>query len=175
MNTQPNSNRLVPRRDANRRYGYVDTSGNLVIPYKYDHAYEFSEGLAAVRDENNGFGYINPKGETVIPHQYLNGCSFHEGIAIAVRNATDENILFLDTSGNALPIGNYSNASDCHNGTIAVKKNDRWGIIDKKGNIIIDIVYDKTFPFDSNGITSVKLNGKTFEITRDGEEYIQDL
>ena len=30
------------------RYGYIDTSGRLVIPYKYTEAADFSEGLAVV-------------------------------------------------------------------------------------------------------------------------------
>lgn len=31
------------------KYGYNDKYGNVVIPYKYEHAYNFMEGLAAVK------------------------------------------------------------------------------------------------------------------------------
>lgn len=172
---EPFSEGLAAVADENDLYGYINAKGETVIPHQYRNGFSFHEGLAAVRNENRRYGYINAKGETIIPHRYLNVGSFHEGIAIAVRNATDKSVLFLDPSGNVLPLGDYSFASNCHNGTFAVKKDGRFGIIDKNGNVIIDFIYDDALPFDNNGIASVRSNRINFEITRDGEEYIPDL
>ena len=169
------SERLAAVADENDLYGYINAKGETVIPHQYRNGLSFHEGLAAVRNENYRYGCINAKGKTIIPHRYLNVRSFHEGIAIAVRKATDKSVLFLDPSGKALPLGDYPYASDCRNGTIAVKKDGRFGIIDKRGNVIIDFIYDDALPFDNNGIASVRLNRIEFEITRDGEEYIRDL
>ena len=45
----------------------------------------------------------------------------------------------------------------------AVKLNEKWGFIDKTGNVVIPIKYDSVYDFSNNqisGIASVKLNGK---------------
>ena len=33
------------------KFGFADESGNVVIPYVWDAAHEFSEGRAAVKDK----------------------------------------------------------------------------------------------------------------------------
>ncbi len=61
------------------RYGYIDRDGNEVIPFEYDYAAPFSEGLAYVSKgasvwyETNAdgkFGYIDKAGRVVVQLQY---------------------------------------------------------------------------------------------------------
>ena len=50
------------------RYGYVDTSGAMVIPPQFRGAFDFSEGLAAVAVMGNGatkWGYIDKTGKVI--------------------------------------------------------------------------------------------------------------
>ena len=59
---------LIPAK-LNSRWGYIDTDGRTVIPFKYDKADFFSEGLAIVtliEGYNVSHGFINQKGEMVI-------------------------------------------------------------------------------------------------------------
>ena len=69
------------------RWGYIDTTGKIVIPYQYDYALEFSEGLAAVCEKDKigeQWVYINTEGKVVIRNERLewsNVTSFHEGYA----------------------------------------------------------------------------------------------
>ncbi len=51
------------------KYGYIDTTGTLVIPCIYDAAEEFKGGLAAVVQEGL-IGLINTSGETVVPFEW---------------------------------------------------------------------------------------------------------
>jgi hypothetical protein len=53
----------------NGKYGFVDTTGAVVIPFEYDFAWGFEQGLAAVRQAGN-VGFIDKMGEVVIPFQY---------------------------------------------------------------------------------------------------------
>lgn len=53
----------------NGKSGYIDIDGKTVIPFIYDFAFYFFEGLAAVKKDGK-WGYINPSGETVIPFIY---------------------------------------------------------------------------------------------------------
>ena len=50
-------------------FGFIDRSGNLVIPAIYECASSFSEGLACVF-KGGVCGYIDKTGETVIPFKY---------------------------------------------------------------------------------------------------------
>ncbi|SNR16422.1 WG repeat-containing protein [Tenacibaculum jejuense] len=59
--------------------GYIDNSGNVIIPFKYNFVNKFSEGLAAVALENRKFGFINKKGEVVIPFKYDHTYEFVNG------------------------------------------------------------------------------------------------
>jgi WG containing repeat len=79
---------LVRAVNERQQVGYLNTKGQLVIPYIFDDADDFSEGLAAVRqsgDRTQSFiGYINTKGRKVIrldaqgiPYP----SPFHEGLA----------------------------------------------------------------------------------------------
>ena len=47
------------------KFGYLDMTGRLVIPFDYDEAQPFSQGIALVR--KNGLDYyINHKNQMVI-------------------------------------------------------------------------------------------------------------
>lgn len=61
-------------------YGYMDTTGQVVIPVKYRNAMQFSEGLAAVEVDGK-WGYIDRKGQFVIEPQFLAARDFKQGRA----------------------------------------------------------------------------------------------
>lgn len=85
---------LVAKHDndgPDAQYGYVDTSGKLVIPYMSGvvEASDFSDGMAVVK-VNDGLighrqtksGYIDKSGALVIPYQYATAYSFVNGTAV---------------------------------------------------------------------------------------------
>ena len=53
----------------NGKVGFIDKSTKLVIPMKYEEAYNFSDGLASVK-LNVKWGFIDAKGKEAIPFQY---------------------------------------------------------------------------------------------------------
>ena len=61
-------------------YGYMDTTGQMVIPMKFDDALHFSEGLAAVK-VGTKWGYIDKNGQVVIEPQFLAARDFKQGRA----------------------------------------------------------------------------------------------
>lgn len=72
-------------------YGYVDRSGKLVIPAKYQDARPFSEGFAAValdssqawsgRSASFSYGFIDTTGKLAFPAKFSKVGDFHEGLA----------------------------------------------------------------------------------------------
>lgn len=75
---------LVPLLDQSTgKYGFEDSTGKLAIPCKYDWAYPFSEGLAAV-ELNGKYGFVDSTGNLVIPCKYDVAFPFSEGLARVV-------------------------------------------------------------------------------------------
>lgn len=64
------------------KYGYIDKTGNFVIPLKFQCANSFSEGIAPARITQNGkYGYIDKSGEFVIKPQWDQADQFKDGYA----------------------------------------------------------------------------------------------
>ena len=78
-----------------RKFGFVDTSDKIVIPFKYDHAYNFYNGIAYVM-KNCKFGYINKEGDVVIPLIYDFLSLFGEGYSVAKLNGKS---FYIDQTG----------------------------------------------------------------------------
>ncbi|MCI8478247.1 MAG: WG repeat-containing protein, partial [Oscillospiraceae bacterium] len=63
------------------KWGFINQSGQLVVPTIYDSAMPFSEGLACVSQGSKG-GYIDKSGNVVIPLVYDSADSFYGGVAV---------------------------------------------------------------------------------------------
>jgi hypothetical protein len=61
-------------------YGYLDSSGKLVIACRFDGAASFSEKRAAVLQDGK-WGFIDPAGELAIPPQFDSADFFANGLA----------------------------------------------------------------------------------------------
>ena len=53
----------------NKKCGYTDKNGKVIIKAKYDRAWKFKNGLTKVK-LNGKYGYINEKDESIIPIIY---------------------------------------------------------------------------------------------------------
>ncbi len=76
-------------------WGFIDTSGTLVIDFRDDIAMSpkqlpaFNNGLCLISEMKDGvnyFGYINNKGEKVIPTKYLVATPFENGFARVIEH-----------------------------------------------------------------------------------------
>lgn len=79
------------------KWGFINTSGMLVIPSKFEKAASFSEGLAKVRAEGK-YGFIDKSGNWVIPPKYESVSSFRNGIASVYQK--NERMGYIDLKGN---------------------------------------------------------------------------
>ena len=67
------------------KWGYINTKGELVIPYSFDDAKDFSDGLVNVMKDEQ-YGYINTSGETVIPFEYEGAYGSGDGLATVKKD-----------------------------------------------------------------------------------------
>ncbi|WP_316791666.1 SEL1-like repeat protein [Pedobacter frigoris] len=131
-------------------YGYKDSKGNLVIPYKYSFALDFSEGMGAV-SANGKSGFINKDDKAVIPFMYEWAEAFGEGLA-AVQ--LDGKWGFINKNGKQVIPFTYEEAKVFHEGLVKVRLNKKWGFINHVGKVIVPPVYDRVDDF-SEGMASV--------------------
>lgn len=70
-------------RNKNKKWGYVDTKGTIVIPFEWEKVGWFGEGYAPVWNAEGKCGYIDKKGKIVIPfhEEWESAGWFSEGLA----------------------------------------------------------------------------------------------
>ena len=77
---------LKPKKCAKGKWGYKERkTGEMVIPCKYDKAFDFHNGLAAVK-LNEKWGYIDKTGVIAVPFKYDKANFFLEGLAAVKLN-----------------------------------------------------------------------------------------
>ena len=57
---------ILRKQKKDGKWGFVDTSGNLIIDYQYQNVYDFYQNVTLVK-KSNLWGFINNKGETIVP------------------------------------------------------------------------------------------------------------
>jgi len=96
-----NSEEAIFLQDHNspkHKWGYVNSSGNLVIADKFDDCRDFSDNRAAVNYKGK-WGFIDTKGSFVVEPIYREAYGYKNGYAI-VRNF-DDSWHLLDVKANA--------------------------------------------------------------------------
>jgi len=131
---------LMPQKGANEKWGFVDETGNLIIPFKYDLVDGFSEGLAAVVIRGSGWGFIDKNDSVVIPLMYDWVFHFVEGMTLATLNGKTG---FIDRTGNAVIPFKYDHAVNFsespYKGFSMVSLDGKHGFIDKTGTEVVPL------------------------------------
>jgi len=171
---------LAPLINKDGKFGYLNKIGEVAIPFEYDFTYVFKDGLAAVK-KTGKWGFIDKTGCFVIPLKYdaVRAGIFYEGRAavsiggkwgyidrtgaeltpfthdyVDIPEAAENS----DKSKNISNISPFDEVSGFREGVARVKKDGKYGCIDKTGSVIIPIEYDCATNF-SEGIAVVKKDG----------------
>ena len=129
----------------NGLYGYIDSTGAVIIPPKYKGAGEFSEGLAPVR-ENGYYGYIDETGKYAITPQYDYAQDFRYGYAIVYEDGKPN---LIDKYGKNLTSTSFKNIFEFEKNLAMVYTfTGKCGIINTEGRLIIDTAYKEITPGD---------------------------
>lgn len=122
----------------NGKYGFINSSGQIVIKPIFLGAGEFSEGLSHARI-NGTYGYIDETGDFVIKPQFDYATPFNEGLAIVYKNGKP---FFINRKGQKIFECNFSDIQQFENGIAPVKTSgNKFGFIDKTGKLLIDTVF----------------------------------
>lgn len=165
----------LARAKQNGKWGFIDLKENVTIPFIYDLAFDFNNGIAWVSHGSNKNGFINTLGKIVIPLEFSGFRSDNTEMKLGhkLNNSTKKNNWYLINliDYKVIPVLNAMEPSE---GLMGVKKNDKWGFIDRNGEIKINFIYEEVFPF-SEELARVKLNGQWIIIDKTGKEIIKSV
>ena len=140
------------------KWGYIDTTGALVIEPRFEYASEFfTDGRASVVIGRR-WGYVDTTGAVVIGPQFDYAHPFSEGMAVI---QVDGNWGYIDTAGRivvrpqffldmgrGVRHGHVPSAKSFSEGLAAVRTGLKWGYIDPTGELVIAPQYDDAEAFD---------------------------
>ncbi len=190
--------------DKNENYGVIDKDDNVIIDNKYTFIdYLFDNYFVAQNEQK--IGIVDDKGKEVIKFDYdvlqkIEGTDLIQGIKNENIDLIDKNMKKILTMKNAqidikenyIKIYNsedrkylqydgkeVSNINVIKEAKLFAKKsNNKWGFVDKNGNIKIQYTYDMVTELNEYGYAGIKLNGKWGVINSEGkiiQEQIYDL
>jgi len=114
-----------------RKWGYKNQKGAVVIQPAYDEAFQFSEGFACV-EKNEKLGYIDMQGNLVIDFVYDCANSFSDGLACVTKN---DKTGYIDYSGKYVFEPVFERGTPFKDGKAMIKQDGKWGVLSKDGGI----------------------------------------
>ena len=142
----------------NKKWGFVDEKGTLVIPAVFDEAYSFDEGVSRVV-RNDLYGLIDKKGKFIVPCQYksIGPCV---GGFLSVQDVETNKKGFIDKTGKIVVPIKYDSVDRFFDGMALVYKRDAGcGYVNTTGKEVIPLQYADGWAFEQ-GTVPVKKNDK---------------
>ncbi len=118
-------------------WAYIDKKGKVVIPAKYERAYDFCDGLARVM-LGGKWGFIDTDGKPVVDCIYEDAMDFSDGLA-AVKSGGKWG--FVNTRGKVAISPSLDEPSTFMEGMAIIARDGKFGFMDKTGRIAIEPVY----------------------------------
>lgn len=152
-------------------WGMMDKDLTTVIQPAYAWIGNMSdEGLVCARmDGAEKYGYLNKKGEWAIPSNYEDAAMFEDGVAV-VR--VGDKWGAIDTKGQFQINANYDMLESLGEGRLSFcndAKTRKGGMMDTKGNVIVQPIYDGCSFFADNGLLPVRQDDKWGYINKSGD------
>ena len=161
------------------KWGYIDTTGKVVIEPSFEVAGKFKDGYAIASPEWL-FGYIDKTGEYAIKPHYLEVKDFSEQKAAVLPDPSRTSHLkgkyrwgFLDGSGNKMIEYLFEDVQSFSEGKAAAMRDMLWGYVDVSGKFKIAPKFDYVTPFKNN-VALVVFQGQWRYISKDGDFLFKD-
>lgn len=150
----------------NDRYGIIDNEGNTMIPFDYTLiTYNKDAKLFIADDANYNTTIINENYESKITGilAEINTTKSY------IRMRVDDEYKYYDLS-----CQEKTNIEVLEDNTLFLSKKDgKYGFVDKKGNVVVDYIYDDATEQNEYGFVAVKKDGKWGAIDKDGKVVVE--
>ena len=165
---------------ANRR-GLINKEGDFI--YEFPDSLHYSDDIIAdliLVDSEHTSGIINKDGDIIFStdsDKYIEINQDGSNLYFCVEgdSGDDGNAswIMVDTNGKSIGEPCDSIVLGFSKGLCAVKKNSKWGYMDKNGNCVIECKYDYARAFSENGLARVRRGHEHYFIDTNGCERIK--
>lgn len=181
-------------------YGEINTTGETLIEPKYQYLKEAKEGIYIAK-QNDKYGIIDSDENIKLPFNYT-GITYNEKANLFIAEEVDYKTAIVDSEYNIKISGilseintdktyirmrvgdeykyyNFnceekSNTELLKDNTLFLgKKDGKYGYVDKKGNVVVEYIYDDATEQNEYGYVAVKKNGLWGSLDKDGKEIIE--
>jgi hypothetical protein len=147
------SEEMIPV-ELDKKWGYIDTTGAVIIPFEFYRAAPFYSGRAYVSVNGDHFGFIDVNGDILVPliYQYTPDNPYNEERTNIFLNCSiysvDYGFAYVGVITERYGWRTLINRWDRFSGGYAlVKKDGKYGFIDPKGNMVVPFEYDNATEF----------------------------
>lgn len=200
LNTDNEKYKIRIDNTEGTKYGVINKEGKQLIEEKYNYIEYLYDNYFIVSDENGKLGVLDDKGKTKVETNHdslqkiqdtdLLQATLGETQMTEVYNKTMEKICemsnakivvedyikiyneeeerYFDKEGKELKNTEVYSS----NKLFVAKKNDKYGFVDKTGNLVVDYKYDKAYEFNNYGVATVKKDEKWGAINEQGQEIV---
>ena len=167
----------LARVRADGKYGYIDGTGKLVIPAKYDRAEDFSGGVACIRSGNR-YGYIDKSGAFILQAVYRGAHDFSEGLAavmVSGEGRGNYEWVFINQEGEIVISGIEGYPGVFHEGMSLIFGEEEEYVINKTGKTILHLKEKKAvqeYERFKEGLLPVEFGKKCGFIDKTGKVVI---
>ena len=154
---------------------YMDRKGNLTCEFIEAELTDFLNGYATIWKHGIGQGLIDTYGNVILPCKYqtvFRNWDNNDGL-IGVENYENKwGFYNTKTHTFTIPLEYDNMLTEFYEGLVCAKRNDKYGFLNKEGNVIIPFIYDKASDF-SEGFAVVKRYGKYGYVDRYGNDTFE--
>ena len=159
--------------------GVLDKEGNVVFqPIACQHISNYfqmdslsnDKYARFIKDKKNGL--INDKGKIIFPPKKgrFHGPNLINGSAPVLIDCCYG---YINRTGKLIIPNQFHIAHPFAFGKAWVNKDGKWGLINEKGDLIIDYKYEEVKEFSEEGLAAVKLDGKWGFINESGQIIVE--
>lgn len=159
--------------NAAKKYGAVNSKGQVIIPFEYDGISAFEDGLAVV-EKNKKYGLVDLNGKIMIPvmYDYVYHCE-NSGWPKSVK--LNGKAGAINRKNQMVIPATYRFVGCFYKGLALVSDptEETYGIIDSTGKVIIPTgIYQSLSAEFKNGLVAAKKNERWGFVDRSGKEVI---
>lgn len=204
LNTSNDRYRIRINSQNGTKYGVIGSDGKQIIKEKYNYIEYLFDDYFIVSSDNGKLGIIDNKENRKVEIKYdsiqkIYGTSvtqFIENLSNTIllydkdmKNICEMVNATVETEGDYIRIYNQTETryfnkegkelknTDIYSNNKLFSKiqDDKWGFVDKEGNIIVNYQYDKVTEFNEYGFAAIKKDGKWGAINEQGQEVVEPI
>lgn len=155
----------------NKKWGVIDTKGNLAVNLEYDDVGEFSQDVVWAK-KGTDFGIVSNNQFIAIEGADFIG-NFNASSYTFARKK--HKFGFINKKGEWIIAPVFSNAKSFSNGLAPIEEKGKWGFINEGGEVVIQPKYNNAEVFSELGLAPVKEGGKWGFVNKTGQLVIPAL